>query len=80
MILNDFGHTMKGLSEGNLVPINPEETHFVQAVRGECEPISVMERTWLKYQLKSKPKVTYTINGRYKPTVEYDSSEYSLEL
>ena len=80
MILNDYGHTMSGLSKGDLTPLNAEEEHFIQAVRGEVEAITQLEKAWLKYQSLTKPKVTYTINGRYKPTVEYDSSEYSLEL
>ena len=80
MLLNDYGVTLKQLYEGTLMPESDDEKRFIQAVNGEVEALSPYEIVWKKYIKLIAPKVFYTMSGRSKPAVEFDSSEYSLEL
>jgi len=80
MILNDYGHTLKRLFDGSLMPENEEEKRFIRVANREIEPNSQYEKTWVKYSGLAAPKKIISFNGRCKPIPDTDSSEYSLEL
>jgi uncharacterized protein YifE (UPF0438 family) len=47
-LLTRYGRWMEGLATGRLPAVTAEQQRFVQAARGECEPLTDFERVWAK--------------------------------
>ncbi|MDQ8184609.1 DUF413 domain-containing protein [Pelagicoccus sp. SDUM812002] len=51
-----YGHYMLAISRGQLEPIHPEQTHFIQVCNGETSPKTPIEKAWLKF-IKAHPEI-----------------------
>ena len=49
-ILFRYGYWLEALALGVIAPTTPEQTHFVQVVRGEAGADTPFERIWMKLQ------------------------------
>lgn len=54
-LLSRYGHWLEALATGALVPSTPEQTQFVRVARGDAEPRSAFELTWVKHQRATGP-------------------------
>ena len=79
-ILNDYGHNLKDLANGSMMPENPEEIRFSECCSGLVEPQTQIEKLWKKYIQLTSPKKYESIYGTHKPQLDFDPSESSLEL
>lgn len=80
ILMNDYGHTLKSLHDGILMPENEEEKRFIEVLNGSQEAQSQVEKTWLKYLRASMPKTFMMLTGTNKSSSSLGSSEYELEL
>ena len=50
-LLMRYGRWMEGLVSGELVPLTPEQSRFVDVATGKLEPTTEYERVWIRYRL-----------------------------
>ena len=50
-VLEEYGRGLERLATGERLPDTPAQQRFVAVVRGEHEPKTIYERTWMKYLL-----------------------------
>ncbi|MEL4407788.1 DUF413 domain-containing protein [Shewanella algae] len=62
-LLEKHGVAMQALAEGRQAPRNPEESHFVEVVRGNSAPGSLLEKIWVKYVKLASGKPFYAVVG-----------------
>jgi hypothetical protein len=48
-VLENKGHIMKALAEGNRTPVSSAEKSFVEFLNGKKKATSAMEKAWVKY-------------------------------
>ncbi|GMM90350.1 DUF413 domain-containing protein [Vibrio fortis] len=77
-ILTFFGTTLLALENGELTPENQAEVDFLSVVKGQKEPTTKLEKTWVKYiKLSRGKKRFHTLNS--KPVVaDDDYNTYSI--
>ncbi|MGC7559972.1 DUF413 domain-containing protein [Pasteurella sp. PK-2025] len=63
-VLEQYGQAFKALESGERAPVTQEEQDFVACCRGERQPETFLEKTWLKYRSRiSTTKRVYTLSG-----------------
>ncbi|MBT1445877.1 DUF413 domain-containing protein [Shewanella sp. JM162201] len=62
-LLELHGDAMRALSEGSRQPLTTEEAHFVDVVRNNKAPGSILEQIWIKYCKLAKGKPFYAVTG-----------------
>lgn len=82
VILKDYGITMKQLYDAVIFPENEAEKHFCDVVNGKSEPETSFERVWLRYLHKINNRTFHTLNSKAKEKsqIDYDSSDYSVDI
>lgn len=78
-IMQEYGHTLKALFEGQLLPENEEEIEFINAFKEVNEPANSLHRAWSKYIQATQPKSFFTLNSGSKNQTENTAPESSEE-
>ncbi|MGF1682211.1 DUF413 domain-containing protein [Photobacterium minamisatsumaniensis] len=61
-LLETFGRTMRGLSDGSLLPISEAEQQFIAEILGQQDIQSGYGKCWYKYITKTSTKIrSYTL-------------------
>lgn len=55
-ILNTCGKTLKALADGTQPPMGEDQLRFVAVCKGEVEPVSTVEKAWIRYLEASSNK------------------------
>lgn len=62
-LLELHGHAMKNLAEGKTLPVTADEAQFVEVIKGNIAPSSLLEQIWLKYRKLARGKPFYAVVG-----------------
>lgn len=63
-LLERIGSALNELDLGKRQPVTEEEEHFVSVCREECEPVTEIEKVWMKYIARiRRPKRFHTLSG-----------------
>ncbi len=62
-LLELHGHAMKNLAEGKTLPSSADEAQFVEVIKGNIAPSSLLEQIWLKYRKLALGKPFYAVVG-----------------
>ena len=78
-LLELHGHAMKNLAEGKTLPVTADEAQFVEVIKGNIAPSSLLEQIWLKYRKLARGKPFYAVVGTVhlpatKPEVEPEAA------
>lgn len=76
-LLELHGYAMKSLAEGKILPCTADEAQFVEVIKGNIAPSSLLEQIWLKYRKLAQGKPFYAVVGTVhlpatKPEVEVE--------
>ncbi|MBU2870776.1 DUF413 domain-containing protein [Colwellia sp. E2M01] len=72
-IMEQYGVALKALAEQSRAPMTDEEMQFVEVCVNQLEPVTPIEKAWVKYQNKTlTPKHFHTLFGRSKVESEDD--------
>lgn len=78
-LLELHGHAMKNLAEGKTLPVTADEAQFVEVIKGNIAPSSLLEQIRLKYRKLARGKPFYAVVGTVhlpatKPEVEPEAA------
>ncbi|MGL5390477.1 MAG: DUF413 domain-containing protein [Shewanella sp.] len=62
-LLELHGYALKNLTEGKVLPCTPDEAQFVDVIKGNRTPSSLLEQIWLKYRKLALGKPFYAVVG-----------------
>lgn len=71
-ILEKYGHWFKALISGELAPYTEKQKLFIEAAKGERQPISVEEKTWFKYTKRKEIEEKHGLVLNSRPELETD--------
>jgi len=75
-LLELHGHAMKNLAEGKTLPVTADEAQFVEVIKGNIAPSSLLEHIWLKYRKLARGKPFYAVVG----TVHLPATKPEIEV
>lgn len=78
-MLENHGEAMKALAEGSRSPVTPEEAQFVDVVRTNKPPSSLLEQIWLKYCKLAQGKPFYAVVGTVHAVASAPEPEIELD-
>ncbi|MCH4294164.1 DUF413 domain-containing protein [Shewanella sp. 3B26] len=78
-LLETHGEAMKALAEGSRPPVTAEEAQFVDVVRTNKAPSSLLEQIWLKYCKLAQGKPFYAVVGTVHAAANAPEAEIELD-
>ena len=75
-LLHKYGLSLSALESGERSPATAQEKHFIAVCRGDKEPDSQLERTWLKYRSKLGVKPLVSAFGSAHAEVVIDEADF----
>ncbi|MCL2918744.1 DUF413 domain-containing protein [Shewanella litorisediminis] len=78
-LLECHGLAMKALADGSRLPSTDEEAQFVDVVRGNKPPSSILEQIWLKYCKLAQGKPFYAVVGTVHAPAVAPEAEIELD-
>lgn len=79
-LLETHGEAMKALAEGSRPPVTVEEAQFVDVMRTNQAPGSLLEQIWLKYCKLAQGKPFYAVVGTVHSVASAPETETDIEL
>ncbi|QYJ80187.1 DUF413 domain-containing protein [Shewanella acanthi] len=89
-LLEMHGHAMKNLAEGKILPVSADEAQFVEVIKGNIAPSSMLEQIWLKYRRLALGKPFYAVVGtvhlppakpaEVEPEAAFDDVDVDVEI
>lgn len=60
-----YGHWLAALERGEIKPLNSEQEHFLNVTKGSAEPITQIQKSWLKYKkIRLEPVICNQCAGK----------------
>jgi uncharacterized protein YifE (UPF0438 family) len=77
--LAEYGNWLDALATGAIKPLTPEQGHFLLTVRGEAEPITLLERAWARLQGRREYEREEQIAPPAPPPEDYGMVEFDAD-
>ncbi|TYK65391.1 DUF413 domain-containing protein [Colwellia echini] len=75
-IMEQYGVALRALADQSRAPVTDEEIQFVEVCINQLDPVTPIEKAWVKYQNKTlTPKHFHTLFGRSKVETDDEDDE-----